>query len=41
VISTRDGDGASKVVGDRSQDATAVTVNVDWHVGAAIGGLKL
>ncbi len=41
MISTRDGDGASKVVGDRSQDDTAVTVNVDWHVGTAIGGLKL
>jgi hypothetical protein len=40
-MTTREGVGGYKVVGDRSQDATAVTVNVDWLVGAAIGGLKL
>ncbi len=41
AMTTREGVGGYKVVGDRSQDATAVTVNVDWLVGAAIGGLKL
>ncbi len=41
VVSTvREGKGGSKIVGDRLQDAIAVTVKVDWQVGAATGGLK-
>ena len=40
-MSARDGEGGSKIVGDKSQDAIAVTVKVYWQVGTATAGLKL
>ncbi len=39
-MTAREGVGGCKVVGELTQDAIAVTVKVDWHVGAVTGGSK-